>query len=397
MSVLTIDKNLMKGLVAKSLPVVEETVLDIKNESIKVFLVSGYCNGKKVEGKYIAEKGDQVNPKFRSFRTILVKESKKNLMLEAIDTDALSVFNCTVASNVSGIKYIMQDSDMYYKALKVEVAFNYRIDDSVEALSKFLSMVGESSLQVNFLDKSNGYTFAKLRADIERAVIEAVKDALGSSRSISELGEKVEEGLNGELIRLLGQYGIAFSGVRVIPSEMGEDLLTPEMIAENNKLKAEAEKKEITTSEEINRHREGEVNNTDIQNEEHSNLLKKVRGEGEMIDAQTNAKKKLLEADTENQIIGTMPPPMLLLHLLDKHENLVLEMIKAADPRMGNALSGRRGGEAINLMIQAVLNMMASGRQTQPDQMDATGAEVKPLSKIHNESSKRKEGEIYDE
>lgn len=395
MSVLTIDKNLMDGLVAKSLPVVEETVLDIKNESIKVFLVSGYCNGEKVEGKFIAKKDDRVDPKHLSFKTFLVKNTEMNLMLEVIDTDAASVFNYTVVSSETE-KYSMRNSDGYYKALKVEVAFNYRVDDSLEALNKFLKEVGESSLKVNFLDKSDGFKFDTLKKDIERFIEKAVKDAYGISKSISEFGENVEKELSRELIRLLGQYGITFSGLRAIPSDMGNDMLSPEKIAHNNEVRAEAEKKEITTNEQINRHKGKEANNTALQGAEHENGLKEVRGRGAMIDAQTEAEKKLLEAETESKIFNKLSPPQLLFLLLDKHPDLILDMIKAADTRMGSALSGRRG-EAINLMSQFLQTMIGYRGLSHHTEMDAIGTEVKPLSETQKASSKRKEGEIYDE
>jgi hypothetical protein len=391
MSVLTIDKNLMDGLVAKSLPVVEETVLDIKNESIKVFLVSGYCNGEKVEGKFIAKKDDRVDPKHLSFKTFLVKNTEMNLMLEVIDTDAASVFNYTVVSSETE-KYSMRNSDGYYKALKVEVAFNYRVDDSLEALNKFLKEVGESSLKVNFLDKSDGFKFDTLKKDIERSIEKAVKNAYGISKSISEFGENVEIELNRELIRLLGQYGITFSGLRATPSDMGNDMLSQKMIADNKEVSSEAEKKMITIDEEIERHKRDEANNTALKDAEQKNDLKEVEGEGKINEAKRDSEIEWIKVKN----IATMSPTEIVLYLLTKHSDFLLEIMKASGQQPGTALSGRRG-DSNNLIYQFFQTITGSGRQAHPVQMEAIGAEVKPLSETHDASSKRKEGEIYDE
>lgn len=352
MNVELVDKKKMNGLVAKKEILTEATLLEIGDNSIKVLLVSGYCNGKKITEVTLAKKGDKVNPRQLSFESLRADKSERKLVLVIIDTNAPSVFNYTIKSSAVGERYVICDSDGYYKALRVDVNFNYCVSSTSMGLKTFLDLIGESSLESNFLDNHDRFDCMTLRGKIEELAKSIVKKATESCKKISDVKDNVQAALEAELLPLLEQYGIKIIAVSAHPTVMGDTELNPDEIAENKKRKAEADKKEISTEADVDRHKNRENSTTNKEEASQANELKEIKNEGKVIDAKTEATIQIMQSNTENEIYRGKSVPQLLIELVKEQPDLFLGIIKAVnDNHSGGVLQNGGNKESVALTI----------------------------------------------
>lgn len=377
-----IDKRKMDGWVAKKEILTEKTLLEIGDNSIKVLLVSGYYNGKKITEAILAKKGDKVNPRQLSFESLRADKSERKLVLVMIDTNAPSVFEYSIESRVNGERYVIKDSsDGYFKALKVDVSFNYCVSSTLVELKTFLDQIGESSLKSNFLDDHDRFDCMTLRERIEELAKSIVKKATESCKKISDVKEQVQAGLEAELLPLLRQYGIKIIAVSAHPTVMGDTELTPDEIAENKKTKAEADKKEISTEADVKLHKILEDGKTDQKAANLVNELNDIKNKGKVSDAKTDAAILLIQAETENKIYQAKSIPQLLIELVKEQPDLFLGIIKAvSDNHTGGVLQNGGGKESVvSTIIKYLMGLNAATPQkiSSNEELPAEAIEVK--------------------
>lgn len=266
-------------LVAQNITLTEKTELDVKSNSIKVFLISGYCNGTKIEEARLIPNTSKVDPTFVTLGDFFkgLFGTKKELQLELIETAFGPEFHYQVKSCETGEIYKIRDSDGFNKPLQVDVKFNYCVDKSGKALSQFLFYVGRRSLEFNFL---NNMEWKELKENIEQAVQNAVREAIPSKETISsELSSvkmSVKEKLN-EKFEILNfcEYGIKVSNVKVsvqaLPESEWEKMLTIEEKKANGELNVQAEEIKIRNKAKCDRLMNNENNETKRQNLQQQN------------------------------------------------------------------------------------------------------------------------------
>lgn len=346
MNVLTIEKKLLGGRVARIKVLNEKNKLAINDKGIKVFVAKGYVNGTKVNNGFFASEDELLNPKTVSTKTLFVDKSEKNLTLLLIDTTAFSSYCQAVTSSSKGERYHIRDADEYRvnKVLNVSVSFNYHVKDidydHVEdkgcPLRKFLDFIGISDLEKDFLVKDEKF---KAKWDKVSEVVRAeVKNAVESGESISKVKTQLKTALQDKLDSLLGEVGIGISGLDAYLTVMGDDMLTPEELAENNTKRAEAKKQQISTDAEIARYKQSEESKTRMEGAVQENEVQGVRNQGNEQNAQSRANIKMIEAETEGRIYRCKSASQLIFELINDQPDLFMTLIKTFGQRSGGML-----------------------------------------------------------
>lgn len=384
-------------LVAQNITLTEKTELDVKSNSIMVFLISGYCNGTKIEEARLIPNTSKVDPTFVTlrdfFKCLFGTKEEKELQLELIETAFGPEFHYQVKSCETGEKYKIRDSDGFNKPLQVDVKFNYCVDKSEKALSQFLSYVGRMSLEFNFL---NNMAWKELKENIEEAVQNAVREAIPSKETISSelssVKKSVEEKLNENFKELnFCEYGIKVSNVKVsvqaLPESEWEKMLTIEEKKANGELNVQAEENKITNKAKCDRHMNQENHETKRQAIQQQNEIKECEGEGKLIDAATEADVKRTMDKAESDRYINMPGKQILVEKIDL--NKAIQSGFEYSKRSGAVVSGR--DNCPNPVIQ-LLNGVLNGSGSQTQQVE----DVKTLDSSHLSEEKDKSTEMKD-
>lgn len=386
-------------LVAQNITLTEKTEFDVKSNSIKVFLISGYCNGTKIEEARLIPNTSKVDPTFVTlgdfFKGLFGTKEEKELQLELIETAFGPEFHYQVKSCETGEIYKIRDSDGFNKPLQVDVKFNYCVDKSEKALSQFLSYVGRMSLEFNFL---NNMAWKELKENIEEAVQNAVREAIPSKETISsELSSvkmSVKEKLN-EKFEILNfcEYGIKVSNVKVsvqaLPESEWEKMLTIEEKKANGELNVQAEEIKIRNKAKCDRLMNNENNETKRQNLQQQNENKVLEGEGKLIDAKADAKVKTTMDDAEDDRYKKMSTQQYVAENKD-----LFIAIQSGEKRSGTVVFGRENRpNPVNQLLNGAFN--GSGSQTQQVE-DVNTLDSSLLSEEKDKSTEMKDGEITD-
>ena len=355
---LLINKDFMKNNVAISHVVDKETILEIPDNSIKVFAVRGYTAGHELTDKVICKDKFIVCPQMKSKETLHVDAEDLTIKLVCIDTTADSEYHLQLDGSSSNTLYTIFDSkdDNIKKSLKIEVTFKYRIYDDDDSLEKILAKTGESTLENNFVDSHS--QFSEVKEYIMNEIHETVDKAVSESNSLQDVKEHFDASdLKDDLTKTLKEHGIKIiGGLKILQTDMKDEHLSSTVKGDNEAkilaAKQLSEQMKASIMAEIERHRNQEDSKTAIKKQEQANQLGKLQDQRDKDRAQTE-----IEIDRERY-------PNIFIKLAYEHPEEFLELVRIIVPN----IQGKGGMLPFNTDTRTAIDILLGTSKYPPSQ-----------------------------